>query len=160
MAMVFRWMVRLTVLVLITILCAGALVYYLAAQSLPNYAQNLQFSGAKGSIEIIRDTANVPHIKAENDHDIFFALGFVHAQDRLWQMAMLRRTAQGRLSEVFGAGSLESDKLMRRVRPLQLRRRLAAISDSAGASCSFSLCCGRKCANRAYQPRGAWPRCA
>ena len=115
MAMVFRWMVRLTVLVLITILCAGALVYYLAAQSLPNYAQNLQFSGAKGSIEIIRDTANVPHIKAENDHDIFFALGFVHAQDRLWQMAMLRRTAQGRLSEVFGAGSLESDKLMRRL---------------------------------------------
>ena len=99
--MVFRWMVRLTVLVLIAILCAGTLIYYLAAQSLPNYAQNLQFSQAQGSIEIIRDTANVPHIKAENDHDIFFALGFVHAQDRLWHMAMLRRTAQGRLSEVL-----------------------------------------------------------
>ena len=115
MAMLFRWMVRLTVLVLIAILCAGTLIYYLAAQSLPNYAQNLQFSQAQGSIEIIRDTANVPHIKAENDHDIFFALGFVHAQDRLWHMAMLRRTAQGRLSEVFGARSLETDKLMRRL---------------------------------------------
>ena len=113
--MLFRWMVRLTVLVLTAILCAGTLIYYLAAQSLPNYAQNLQFSQAQGSIEIIRDTANVPHIEAENDHDIFFALGFVHAQDRLWHMAMLRRTAQGRLSEVFGARSLETDKLMRRL---------------------------------------------
>jgi penicillin amidase len=56
----------------------------------------------------------VPHIFGARDADVFFGLGFAHAQDRLWQMTTMRRTAQGRLSEVFGASTLEIDQLMRR----------------------------------------------
>ncbi|MDT2078755.1 MAG: penicillin acylase family protein, partial [Planktomarina sp.] len=52
---------------------------------------------------------------ATNDHDALFALGYVHAQDRLWQMTMLRRTAQGRLSELFGKKTLSIDKVVRRL---------------------------------------------
>jgi penicillin amidase len=63
----------------------------------------------------VRDNANVPHIFGKADMDVFFGLGFAHAQDRLWQMMMTRRTAQGRLSELFGASTLEIDKVLRRL---------------------------------------------
>jgi penicillin G amidase len=69
--------------------------------------------GAIAPIEIVRDTHAVPHILATEDLDAFFGLGFVHAQDRLWQMTLLRRTAQGRLSELFGEETLAIDELMR-----------------------------------------------
>ena len=65
--------------------------------------------------EIVRDTSNVPHLFGASDHDTLFALGYVHAQDRLWQMMMLRRTAQGRLSELFGEKTLSIDMVIRRL---------------------------------------------
>ena len=65
------------------------------------------------SAEIIRDRWGIPHIYAENLHDLFFAQGFVHAQDRLWQMELNRRVAQGRLSELFGKVTLETDRISR-----------------------------------------------
>jgi penicillin amidase len=63
--------------------------------------------------EIVRDRRGVPHIHADNPADLFFALGYAQAQDRLWQLDYLRRQAHGRLSEVFGAETLESDVLSR-----------------------------------------------
>ena len=63
----------------------------------------------------MRNNDDVPHIFGETDEDAYFALGFAHAQDRLWQMTMLRRTAQGRLSEIFGPRTLKIDELMRRL---------------------------------------------
>ena len=57
----------------------------------------------------------MPHIFGKTDADVYFALGFAHAQDRLWQMTMLRRTAQGRLSEIFGARTVKIDELLRRL---------------------------------------------
>lgn len=59
--------------------------------------------------------ANVPHIFGESDTDVFHGLGFAHAQDRLWQMMMLRRTAQGRLSELFGTTTVDVDSFVRRL---------------------------------------------
>jgi penicillin amidase len=64
----------------------------------------------------VRNNDNVPHIFGKTDADVFFALGFAHAQDRLWQMTMLRRTAQGRLSEIFGSRrTVKIDELLRRL---------------------------------------------
>ena len=65
-------------------------------------------------MEIVRDNANVPHIFGESDQDVFYGLGFAHAQDRLWQMITMRRTVQGRLSEVFGTTTVRIDRLLRR----------------------------------------------
>lgn len=90
-------------------------VYWLATRSLPNYDSTFQVNGLKGGVEIIRNNADVPHIFAKTDEDVFFGLGFAHAQDRLWQMMMLRRTAQGRLSELFGERTVKTDELMRRL---------------------------------------------
>ena len=91
------------------------LIYVVLSRSIPDYDNTLRIPGLKGPVESVRDNANVPHIFGEHDGDLFFALGYAHAQDRLWQMIMLRRTAQGRLSEVFGSRTLDIDMLMRRL---------------------------------------------
>ena len=67
----------------------------------------------KSEIQIFRNKYGIPHVVAKNQSDAYFALGFLHAGDRLWQMDILRRTASGRLSEVFGKKSLENDRFMR-----------------------------------------------
>ena len=67
----------------------------------------------------MRDRYAVPHILSTTDRDAFFGLGFVHAQDRLWQMTLMRRTAQGRLSEIFGPETLGDRHADARARPLR-----------------------------------------
>lgn len=115
MAILFRWSLRLA-LAMIGLLIAGVfLIYYLASQSLPEYEKTVGLPGVIEPTEIIRDTYNVPHIVAARDEDVFFGLGYAHAQDRLWQIMLMRRTAQGRLSEIFGPETLQTDKLLRRL---------------------------------------------
>ncbi|MGD9866176.1 MAG: penicillin acylase family protein, partial [Pseudodonghicola sp.] len=115
MGQVFRWLLRIAAGLVALIVLGIGLVYYLASQSLPDYDQTQKVAGLSAPVEIIRDTANVPHIFAPDDPDVFFGLGYAHAQDRLWQMTTLRRTVQGRLSEVFGARTLPIDRLLRRL---------------------------------------------
>ena len=115
MERIFVWLVRITLSVAAFSVLILFFVYFFLSQSLPNYNKTVQFSHLIAKTEVVRDTANVPHIFATNDHDTLFALGYVHAQDRLWQMTMLRRTAQGRLSELFGKKTLSIDKVVRRL---------------------------------------------
>ncbi|MEM6577114.1 MAG: penicillin acylase family protein [Pseudomonadota bacterium] len=115
MAQVFKWLVRITGSMILLGCVAFVLLYVLLSRSVPDYDKTLRIPGLKGPVEIVRDNANVPHIFGDHDSDLFFALGYAHAQDRLWQMIMLRRTAQGRLSEIFGPRTVEIDMLMRRL---------------------------------------------
>ena len=118
MARLFRWLLRLAATLILLALLASGLAYYLAAQSLPEYDKEISLPGLSAPVEIIRDNANVPHIFGSfgaSDEDVYFGLGYAHAQDRLWQMAVLRRTAQGRLSEVFGNRTLGTDLFVRRL---------------------------------------------
>ncbi|MFK7870425.1 MAG: penicillin acylase family protein [Roseobacter sp.] len=115
MALVFKWLFRLASLMVLALVAGVVLVYFLAARSLPDYDNTLAVPYLSAPVEIVRDNANVPHIFAQTDADAFYALGYAHAQDRLWQMTMLRRTAQGRLSELFGASTVSIDTLMRRL---------------------------------------------
>ena len=115
MAVVFQWLVRLAAVLIVLSVMGIALVYYLASRSLPNYDAVVRVPGISDTIEIVRDNANVPHIFAATDADVFHGLGFAHAQDRLWQMMMLRRTAQGRLSELFGTATVDVDSFIRRL---------------------------------------------
>ncbi len=73
----------------------------------------LAVAGLDSAVQVRRDRWGVPHIYAKTTHDLFFAQGFVAAQDRLWQMEMWRRQGEGLLSEVLGSGSLERDKFAR-----------------------------------------------
>ena len=71
--------------------------------------------GVKTDVEIVRDHAGVPHIYAGDTRDLYYSLGYVHAQDRLWHMELNRRLAQGRLSEMFGEPTIMFDRFMRRL---------------------------------------------
>ena len=118
MALLFRWLMRLTATLILLSLAAVVLAYYFASQSLPDYDKTIALPGPTAPVEIVRDNANVPHIFSSigaSDEDVFFGLGYAHAQDRLWQMAVMRRTAQGRLSEIFGTRTIEVDTFVRRL---------------------------------------------
>ena len=68
----------------------------------PLYQGQLELIGLDQETEVYFDDYGIPHIYAENDADLFNTLGYIHAQERLWQMELLRRVASGRLSEIFG----------------------------------------------------------
>ena len=115
MLTLFRWLVRLTIGLILGAVGAALLVWYFAVRSLPDYDAQLTLAGLAQPVEIVRTTENVPHILAKTDQDAFFALGFVHAQDRLFQMMVMRRAAQGRLAELYGARAYADDDLARRL---------------------------------------------
>ena len=73
----------------------------------------LSIEGLHHPVTVYRDEASIPHIYAQTDHDLMFAQGWIHAQDRLWQMEMNRRVAMGRISEAFGEIALDTDRLVR-----------------------------------------------
>jgi penicillin amidase len=133
MGIVFRWLMRLTAGLIALVVLGVVLVYYLASQSLPDYDTTLEVQGLSGPVEIVRDNSNVPHIfptGADPDNDAYFALGYAHAQDRLWQMTILRRTVQGRLSEVFGQRTLRIDRLVRRLGLYRAAQESVAVQDA------------------------------
>jgi penicillin amidase len=89
------------------------IITFMSRRRLPPVEGTLALSGLDREVEIIRDRWGVPHIYAQSVHDLFFAQGFVHAQERLWQMELNRRTGQGRLSELFGELALDTDRAIR-----------------------------------------------
>lgn len=113
MAALFRWLTRLGICLLAFALAFSLCLYWLLTRSLLDRSEALTVSGIAARVEIVRDGAGVPHVFGDFDEDVFFGLGLAHAQDRLWQMTLLRRTAQGRLSEILGARTLPVDELMR-----------------------------------------------
>jgi penicillin G amidase len=101
-------------LLFVLLLVFFAAVLLLRKVSNPLVSGAIQLSGLKGAVTVTRDQWGVPHIRAQaSDTDALYALGFVHAQDRLWQMEFQRRIVQGRLSEVLGAAALPKDKFLR-----------------------------------------------
>jgi penicillin amidase len=103
--------ILVVVLVIIVLLVGSVYVYLHTLQ--PKYEANLQLPGLQSQVEVLYDNYAIPHIYAQNEEDLFDAFGYVHAQDRLFQMEVLRRLADGRLSEVFGEKALQSDKFFR-----------------------------------------------
>ena len=97
----------------------GAAYYWLLRRPQARINGWLNLPGLRAPVEVIRDRWGVPHIYAENNHDLMFAQGFVHAQERLWQMDYNRRLASGRLSEILGPEALPLDRW---IRILGLRR--------------------------------------
>lgn len=127
---VFRWLLRIATGLIVMIAGALLLVWYFASRSLPDYDMTAEVAGIGAPLEIVRDMSNVPHVFGASDADVFFGLGWAHAQDRLWQMILLRRTAQGRLAELFGERALASDMLLRRLDLNGLARTSVAAQDA------------------------------
>jgi penicillin G amidase len=96
--------------VLILLFSIGLWFYTRTLQ--PEYQGEIALENLTQEVEIYFDTIGVPHINAQNEHDAYTALGYVHAQDRLWQMELIRRISAGRLSEIFGEKLIDTDKFM------------------------------------------------
>ena len=103
---------RFVLFVFLPIALVLACYYVRSLQGLPPHEQTLRVPGG-GVVRIVRDEHGVPHLFADRDEDVYFAMGYVQAQDRLWQMEMERRLAAGRLSEIFGKDLLTRDSWMR-----------------------------------------------
>ena len=110
-----RYVVRGLGAVLVLVAIALAVVYVYLRRSLPQVAGTVTVAGLLAPIDIIRDADAIPHIFAANKADALFGLGYVHAQDRLWQMELQRRIGHGRLSEVLGPAALPQDRFLRTV---------------------------------------------
>ena len=111
-----RWLARIGLgLGAIAVLAALLLVDFVRSfqRSVPSYDGSLSVAGLTAPVEILRDRYAIPHILAVSMPDAAFALGYVHAEDRLWQMEMARRYIQGRLAELFGADAVGADTTMR-----------------------------------------------
>ncbi|TCP23642.1 penicillin amidase [Tenacibaculum skagerrakense] len=88
------------------------IAYWFIGKSLsPDYNGEIKISGLKDKVTVFYDDNGVPHINAQNNEDALRAFGYVHAQDRLWQMELIRRLAAGRLAEIFGKDLVRVDKL-------------------------------------------------
>lgn len=104
----------LLVLVVVTALTALA-VYWTMYRSVPSYNESLRISGIADEIVIHRDEFAIPHISAQSETDLYFAAGYVHAQDRMWQMTLYQLMAEGRFAEFFGAELVETDRFLRTI---------------------------------------------
>jgi penicillin amidase len=100
---------------LIIVLLVGALAYLYTRGIRPDYSGEISLKGLSSPVEIYFDDYGVPHIYANNKEDMYMAFGYQHAQERLWQMELLRRLAPGRLTEVFGEVPtvVEADRFFR-----------------------------------------------
>ena len=96
--------------------------YYWLSTSLPDAERSYTVAGIADAVEISRDERGIPRIRARTESDAYFALGFVHAQDRLWQMEAMRRFGAGRLAQVLGPKGLASDRFMRTLGVTRLAR--------------------------------------
>ena len=99
----------------------------------PQHKGNFRLQRLKAPVEVLRDRWGVPHIYATSVDDLFFAQGFIHAQERLWQMDFNRRLVAGRLSEILGAAAVPLDRWMRILGMRRAAEKQAAIVDSASA---------------------------
>ena len=108
-----RWIRRIFVVLLVLAAAIAIVGFFLVRRSFPQVEGEITAAGLTGDVEIVRDDDGVPHIYAGNEHDLFFAQGYVHAQDRFWQMDFWRHIGAGRLSEMFGDSQVDTDLFLR-----------------------------------------------
>ena len=100
--------ILLIISILIILILIGGYMYFNSLK--PDYSGNITLSNMENETTVYFDDYGIPHIYAQNQYDATTALGYVHAQDRLWQMELMRRIAPGRLSEIFGKDMLKNDQ--------------------------------------------------
>lgn len=98
---------------MVVVLTLAGIIGYIVRSPMPQVAGETQIAGLQGPVNIYRDELGIPRIYADSAHDLFVAQGYVHAQDRFWQMEFWRRIGSGRLSELFGPATLGTDRFVR-----------------------------------------------
>ncbi|MCF6367083.1 MAG: penicillin acylase family protein [Bacteroidales bacterium] len=102
--------------IFIVAIAAYMFINNIKSSGLVNYNEEVKIEGLKSEVTVYRDNFGVPHVFAENEEDLYKVTGYISAQDRMWQMDLLRRVTQGRLSEIFGEDMIKSDVILRSLR--------------------------------------------
>jgi penicillin amidase len=122
----------LVILVLVAVTALGSLLVAVTLRGFPTTKGALAVAGLEQPVNVTRDANGIVWIEAENPHDLFLAQGYVHAQERMWQMEVWRHISSGRLSELFGASTIDQDRFIRTLGWRQAAERdLAALSPAA-----------------------------
>ena len=103
----------LLVVVLVAVVAAAGFLTWVTVRAMPETTGTIAATGLGAPVTVARDAAGIAHITADTPHDLFFAQGYVHASERMWQMEVWRHISAGRLAEVFGASQLDTDKFIR-----------------------------------------------
>ncbi len=101
------------IVLLVLVVVATSLTVWTVRRSFPQTSGEITLAGLTGTVDVLRDERGIPHVYADTPEDLFFAQGFVHAQDRFWEMDFRRHITAGRLSEMFGKSQIETDKFLR-----------------------------------------------
>ncbi len=104
-------------------------IQHIKKSALPDYNAHIQIEGLKDEVKVYRDNYGVPHVYATNEADLYKVVGYISAQDRLWQMDLLRRVTQGRLSELFGEKTVNTDVFLRKLQIPENSKKLLATLD-------------------------------
>ena len=109
------WRVLSVIGLVLVLVIGGALLYgwHTVRASFPQVSGEIAVPGIEAPVTVIRDDLGVPQIYADSVADLFFAQGYVHAQDRFWEMDVRRHITAGRLSEMFGPSQVETDAFLR-----------------------------------------------
>ncbi|MFK5980013.1 MAG: penicillin acylase family protein [Rhizobiaceae bacterium] len=113
MRRLFKWLSGILGVLVLCVIIGGGMVYLVFTNTIPDDNGTFTLTGLEQEVSILRDKEGVPHIEAQSHADAAMGLGFAHAQDRLWQMEVLRMAGQGRLSELFGEATISSDTFLR-----------------------------------------------
>ncbi|HEX6945847.1 MAG TPA: penicillin acylase family protein [Acidimicrobiia bacterium] len=108
-----RWLRRILIFILVLLLAGAGYLLWTIRRSFPQVDGEIRVEGLNDVVTVHRDRWGIPYIEATSDHDLFFAQGFVHAQERFWQMDFWRHIGSGRLSEMFGESQVETDMFLR-----------------------------------------------
>ena len=108
-----RILLALLAIVVVALITGALFITGIKRGALPKYDGEISLSSLESPVTVYRDIRGMPHIYAENEHDLYLATGYIMAQERLWQMDLIRRATTGRLSEIFGASMVQTDLFLR-----------------------------------------------
>jgi penicillin amidase len=128
-------LLSLLTLIIIVVTAGIILITGIKRGAFPQYKGEIKLAGLSSSVTVFRDGRGMPHIYAANEHDLYFAVGYVMAQERLWQMDLIRRATTGRLSEIFGKEYVQTDLFLRSLDMTTKSRMLLGTEDPALLEC-------------------------
>ena len=125
----------LLVLIILAVVFGFFLIRNISNRAVPDYNEDVQISGLTGPVEVLRDEYGNPHVYADTEEDLYRVTGYLAAQDRLWQMDLLRRVTQGRLSEILGEDMIIADHVLRSLRIPEKSKLVAEKTEPAIMRC-------------------------
>ncbi len=132
------------VLALVAVALVGGIIFLsnLKTRAVPDYNENVDLKNLSEKVTVHRDSLGIPHIYAQNEEDLYRTFGYIMAQDRLWQMDLLRRITTGRLSEVLDPGLVDADQLFRALQFSKKSEMVIAETDPFIITCMEAFCDG------------------